>query len=52
MTLLFQQNLGTAWGINDAAPVVRVRRGARGRGYARNYGRHLWWLVVLTGLWS
>lgn len=45
MTLLLQQNLGTAWGVNTAAPVV-VRRGKPARGRARLRGRRLWWMIV------
>jgi hypothetical protein len=51
MTLLLQQNLGTAWGANTAAP-TRTRRGKRARGRAYVQGRHLWWLLVLTGWWA
>lgn len=48
MTLLFQQNLGTAWG-EPAGPSFSVaRRGRRERGRARMQGYHLWWLLLLT----
>jgi hypothetical protein len=46
---MFQQNLGTAWGLNTAAPTV-TRRSHTARGRARNRGRRtLLWLLLALG---
>lgn len=50
MTLLLQQNLGTAWGAPTSS-FAATRRGRRQRGRARMQGYHLWWLLLVLRWW-